>query len=229
MGLNTDVLVFDKNFNVEDFTFILSTKSYKHIGKLNNISRDTVHYKRNLNGANELSFEVYKTLNRDTEKHWNDIIDLKSIYVKESAAVALGLIGDMRAVDSLVKVIESQNGIFDKFSYLKEKAIEALCRLHPNNDRTFNALKKSLKDENPQVRINTLEALLEYETEEANELIKSALKDKDEEVQKNATIAMFNIYGEDILHTIIDSNEYSQTCKDEARNILENELDDYEE
>ncbi len=152
----------------------------------------------------------------------------KSVYIRESAAVALGLIGDMRAVDSLVKIIESQNGIMDKFSYLKEKAIEALCRLNPNNDRTFNALKKSLHDENPQVRINTIEALMDYETEEAISLIKSMLFDKDEEVQRNAVIAMYNITDESILKEILEKKEYSQTCKEEAQNILEEECDENE-
>lgn len=151
----------------------------------------------------------------------------KSVYIRESAAVALGLIGDMRAVDSLVKIIESKNGIMDKFSFLKEKAIEALCRLSPNNDRTFNALKKSLYDQNPQVRINAIEALLDYQTTEADELIQSMLFDKDEEVQKNAVIAMYNIAAEEFMHKIIDDPKYSQICKNEAQNLLEN-LEDYE-
>lgn len=152
----------------------------------------------------------------------------KSVYIRESAAVALGLIGDMRAVDSLVKVIESQNGIMDKFSYLKEKAIEALCRLSPNNDRTFKALKKSLNDENPQVRINTIEALMDYETDEAISLIKNMLFDKDEEVQRNAVIAMYNVTGESILKEILEKKEYSLACKEEAQNILDEEFDEDE-
>lgn len=153
--------------------------------------------------------------------------DEKSVYIRESAAVALGLIGDMRAVDSLVRVLERQNGIMDKFSYLKEKAIEALCRLSPNNDRAFKALKKTLNDENPQVRINAIEALLDYQTPEADELIKSMLFDSDVEVQRNAVIAMYNIGSEDFMYDIIDNPNYSQVCKEEAQNLLDN-IDDYE-
>jgi len=151
----------------------------------------------------------------------------KSVYIRESAAVALGLIGDMRAVDSLVKIIESKNGIMDKFSYLKEKAIEALCRLNPTNDRTFQALKKSLNDENPQVRINSMEALLEYNTQEADELIKTMLFDNNEEVQRNAVIAMYNIAGNDAMQEILKSDKYSIICKQEAQNLMEN-IEDYE-
>ena len=152
----------------------------------------------------------------------------KSVYIRESAAVALGLIGDMRAVDSLVKVLETQNGIMSKFSFLKEKAIEALCRLNPNNDRTFNALKKSLCDENSQVRINAIEAIMEYESEESYSLIKDMLTDCDDEVKRNAVIALYNISGEDILHEIINGDVYDLVCKAEAQCILdeENEQDE---
>lgn len=83
MGFSGNVLKLDKNNNVEDFTFVLSTKNHKHIGKLNNVKRDTVHFKGNLNSANELSFEVNKVLNGETEEHWDRIIDLKSVYVTE--------------------------------------------------------------------------------------------------------------------------------------------------
>ena len=153
----------------------------------------------------------------------------KSVYIRESAAVALGLIGDMRAVDSLVKVLESQNGIMDKFTYLKEKAIEALCRLSPNNDRTFKALKRSINDENPQVRINTIEALMDYDNEEAKDLIKQMLSDEDEDVQKNAVTALYNIDGEEVLKEILNNPVYSEACKNEAREILEDESENDDE
>lgn len=147
----------------------------------------------------------------------------KSIYIRESAAVALGLIGDMRAVDSLVKILETKNGIMDKFTYLKEKAIEAICMLKPDDDRAFHALKNSLNDENPQVRINTIEALMEYETEEAENLIKNMLDDYDDEVKKNAVIALYNLKGVSVLYEIINSGNFAEICKEEARYILEEE------
>lgn len=149
----------------------------------------------------------------------------KSVYIRESAAVALGLIGDIRAVDSLVNILETKNGLMDKFTYLKEKVVEAICKLNPNDDRVFKALKNSLGDENPQVRINTIEALMEYETDEAKALIKKMLKDEDDEVKVNAVIALYNIEGEGILNEIINDSQYSQVCKEEAQNILNNEQD----
>lgn len=83
MGFNANVLKMDKFGNVKDFTFILSTKNYKHLDQLNNVKRETIDFKANLNSANELSFEVYKEVNGEIEKLWKDIIDLKSVYVPE--------------------------------------------------------------------------------------------------------------------------------------------------
>lgn len=149
----------------------------------------------------------------------------KSVYIRESAAVALGLIGDIRAMDSLVNILESKNGIMDKFTYLKEKVVEAICKLNNSDDRAFKVLKSSLCDENPQVRINTIEALMDYETDEAKNLIKKMLEDEDEEVQRNAVIALFNIEGEKVLHEIINNEKSGSVCKEEAAKILENEKD----
>lgn len=51
------------------------------------------------------------------------------------------------------------------------------------------------------------------------------LKDEDDEVKVNAVIALYNIEGEDILNEIINDSQYSQVCKEEAQNILNNEQD----
>ena len=83
MGFNANVLKMDKFGNVKPFTFILSTKNYNHLGQLNNVKHETVDFKAKLNGANELSFEIYKELNGEMEKCWNDIVDLKSIYIPD--------------------------------------------------------------------------------------------------------------------------------------------------
>lgn len=110
----------------------------------------------------------------------------KSVYIRESAATALGLLGDSRAADPLISILETKNGIMDKFTYLKERVIEALSKLTPDNDRAFQALKRSLSDENPQVRISAIEAIMNYEHAESTDLIRKMLKDGDEEVMKNA-------------------------------------------
>ncbi len=151
--------------------------------------------------------------------------DEKSVYLKESAASALGAIGDLRAVDPLVSILESKQGFLDKFSFLKERVIEALGKLNLDNKKVQKALKKSLLDSSPMVRINAIEAIMNSDTENASEIIKDSLKDEDKEVQKNALIAMYNLEGRDILDEVIQSEEYSEYLKEEAQNLI----DEYEE
>lgn len=151
--------------------------------------------------------------------------DEKSVYVKESAAFALGLIGDTSAIDPLVAIMDAKQGIQDKFSFLKEKIIEVLGMLNVNNNKVLNVLKNSLMDSSPMVRINSIEALMNSEFVEAPALIRKALKDEDEEVQKNALIALYNLIGRDILDEVISLPSYSKLLKEEAQNLI----DEYEE
>lgn len=150
--------------------------------------------------------------------------DEKSVYLRESAASALGMLGDIRAVDPLVAILETKKGIIDKFTFLKERAIEALSKLHTSNDRVFKALKNSLMDESPQIRINAIEALMESDDDRACDLIKTCLADEDEEVKKNALIALYNLIGVDVLNEVIESVDYCEFLKQEAKNIY----DEYE-
>ena len=146
----------------------------------------------------------------------------KSVYLRESAASALGMLGDLRAVEPLVSILESQKGIWDKFTFLKEKIIEALSKLKfDDNERVFNALKNSLIDESPQVRINAIEAIMECKNPKAVETIRACLmQDKDEEVKKNAMIALYNLTGREILDEIIESPDFSDKLKMEAVSII---------
>ncbi len=147
----------------------------------------------------------------------------KSVYLRESAVSALGLLGDTRAVDPLVSIIEAKQGIMDKFSFLKERAIEAITRMgFGGNERVFKALKNSLADESSQVRINAIEALMDSDNPKAFDTIKKCmLEDSDEEVKKNALIALYNMSDRSILDEVIKSPKYSDSLKMEAVGILE--------
>ena len=144
-----------------------------------------------------------------------------SVYIKESAAFALGMIGDMKAVESLVSILESKKGIIDKFTFLKERAIEALNKINFKSDRVFKALKNSLIDESAQVRINAIEALMNTDDSRVVDLIKTMLSDSEQEVVKNAVIALYNLVGEEILLEIIHSEESSEFAKLEANSLME--------
>lgn len=152
----------------------------------------------------------------------------KSVYLKESATFALGLLGDTSAIDPLVSILESKQGFIGKFTFLKEKIVEALGKLNFNNKKVMKALKNSLMDSSPMVRINAIEAIMNSEDEESVSLIRPSLNDDDEEVQKNALIALYNLIGRDILDEVINLPSYSEFLKAEAQDIIDNYEEDDE-
>lgn len=145
----------------------------------------------------------------------------KSVYVRESAALALGMIGDSRALDAFVGILEAKKTFLDKFTFLKERVIEALNKIDfSSNKRAVAALKEALNDESPQVRINAIESLMNSNVDEAFDLIWKMLYDTDDEVRKNAVIALYNLEGKDALIRIISDETLDVSCKEEAQDVL---------
>ena len=144
----------------------------------------------------------------------------KSVYLKESATFALGLLGDTTAIEPLISILESKQGFLGKFSFLKEKIVEALGKLNFNNKKIMKALKNSLLDSSPMVRINAIEAIMNGESEDAVSLIKPCLNDENDEVKKNALIALYNLTGRDILDEVIELPIYNDFLKQEAQIII---------
>lgn len=155
-----------------------------------------------------------------------------SVYVKESAVSALGMIGDEKAVDSLVSILESKKGFLDKFTFLKERALEALNKLNFKNDKVYHALEKSLRDESIQVRINAIEVLMNMDEERAEKLIISMLEDRNTEVVQNAVIALYNMKGDEFLEELIDDKNSPANARIQAiklRDELQKEDEDEED
>lgn len=152
--------------------------------------------------------------------------DEKSVYVRESAAVALGMIGDMRAVDPFLHILEGKKSFLDKFTFLKERVIEALSKINVSDSKkVISAFKNALDDESPQVRINAIEGLMNSECDEAYDIIKTKIYDEDEEVIQNAVIALYNLKGKEALFEILKDEKSSNIAKKEADKIYE----EYEE
>jgi len=145
----------------------------------------------------------------------------KSVYLRESAAKALGMLGDERAIDPLISIIETKKGIIDKFTFLKEKTIEALRKLGFKQDRKLNALKKALEDDSPQVRISAMEALCDIDDEIIITLIEPLLYDKEEDVSVSALNALYNIEGKDFVVNLLQKSDLSYCCRQEIYEILE--------
>lgn len=152
----------------------------------------------------------------------------QSVYVKESAVSALGMIGDEKAVDSLISILESKKGFLDKFTFLKERALEALNKINFRHDKVHSALVKSLQDESPQVRINAIEVLMNSDDPKAEELIRGMLEDNNREVVQNAVIALYNMLGENILNEILKDETATDYAKMEALKLQE-DLNEYED
>ena len=104
---------------------------------------------------------------------------------------------------------------------MKERIIKALGKLRiDDDDRGFNALKNSLFDESPHVRINAIEAIMESDNPRAVETIKSCLlDDEDEEVKKNAMIALYNLIGREILDEVAEG-DFPDSLKMEAVSMI---------
>ena len=153
----------------------------------------------------------------------------QSIYLKESATKALGMIGDMRAVEPLVAILESNESFISKFSFLKERILETLRKIGAKDDRTFKAIKKSLLDNSPFVRIDAIEALSELDDDRVIPLIEDRLFDEDEEVAKSAVVALYNILGEEYLFEMRRRPDIPLCCIEEAEAILDDNEDEYNE
>ena len=71
------------NDQVPNFSIVLSTRNHTHLGQLRNINYDSMTCGLHENSADELSFDVYKTLKGEKEINWDNIVDLKLVYIPE--------------------------------------------------------------------------------------------------------------------------------------------------
>jgi len=145
----------------------------------------------------------------------------KSAYIKESAVTALGMLGDKRAIDVFGSIINTKQMFQEKFSYLKEKIVEAMSKLDISRDnKALEILKISILDAVPAVRISAIETLMNSDIEGSFNLIYERLKfDDNLEVQKNALVALYNISDARILNEVING-EYNFELKKLAMEIF---------
>ena len=76
------MIKFSKNNGmIEPFTIILSNRNQEFLGEI--INTQGVNFTGNFNSADELSFSVDKFRDGREERLWDDIFDLRLVYVKE--------------------------------------------------------------------------------------------------------------------------------------------------
>lgn len=158
----------------------------------------------------------------------NLVVDEKesSVYVKESAAKALGMLGDVRAVKPLVEMLGSKKGIFSKFSFLKEQVIEALGRIGPSSDKeTIKALKDSLMDEAPSVRLSAVETLASMGDDSLIKILIPAIYDEEEDVAREAVRGVYSLGGFLELKNLLEDDKMPGWSRDEIEMSFEGEND----
>lgn len=147
--------------------------------------------------------------------------DEKSSYVKESAVVALGNLGDSRALDVFSSILSSKQMFLEKFTFLKERVVEAISKLDVKKDeRAIEILKKTLLESSSRLRIGAIEAIMNIESSESYDLIYDRLLyDDDIEVRKNALIALYNISDRRILDNVI-VGDFPFELKEIAKDLI---------
>lgn len=154
----------------------------------------------------------------------------KSVYIRESAAKALGMLGDIRALDPLINILETKKGIMDKFTFLKERIIEAIGKLGFRDDKTIKVLSNILMDESSCIRLEAIETLSEIDDERVLPLIAKMIYDEEEDVARGAIAALYNIEGEEYLTDLLKKDDLPGWCRDEIETILmDEEEDNYDE
>lgn len=223
--LNFILVVQDVNLKALAIKTIAGYKNTKAVPVLLQCLKDiNSNYKVRFAAADALgkigdknAFEALGTIATDEEE--------KSAYVKESAVIALGNLGDNRAIDVFSSIMSSKQMFLDKFSYLKERIIEAISKLDASRDaRALEILKTSLLEPSSRIRISAIEALMNLDNPQSYDLIYDRLKyDDDFEVQKNAMIALYNLSDRKILDEVI-VGDFSSELKMEAQVLI----DEYE-
>lgn len=153
----------------------------------------------------------------------------KSVYIRESAAKALGMLGDIRALDPLIGILETKKGIIDKFTFLKERIIEAIGKLGFRDDKAIKVLSNALIDESACIRLEAIEALSEVEDDRVLPLIEKMIYDEEEDVARGAITALYNVAGEEFLIDLLRRDNLPGWCKDEIEMTLYEEEEEDEE
>lgn len=76
-------LQMDEDKRPEPFTIYLAHHNHERIGQLINVDQSTVTFVGNLNSADEVSFTVHKYLDGVEEPLWDELYDLRYIYIPE--------------------------------------------------------------------------------------------------------------------------------------------------
>lgn len=76
-----DKFTYDMFYQIECPPIILSSVYHKHYGVIENIDKDSIEFSFNMNGSQEVSFDVYRDMDGHRCSLWNKIKSLRYIYI----------------------------------------------------------------------------------------------------------------------------------------------------
>ena len=148
------------NNRVEDYTIILSNKSFQHYGQLTGIKSNDLQGSFNLNSAQEMSFKVYKyklipdenipyeSIEKFQEYIWSKLVDRKLIYVKELDEYYQIKVSIDDSKDT-VKTVQAKTLCEEELSQLYLHNIE----INTEDDRAINGETVFYNPENPNASL----------------------------------------------------------------------------
>ena len=172
-----------KAFNYDMFErlelpqIILSTKYHKHLGAITNIDKSSINANFNLNSSQEISFDVYKEMDREIDgkivrvecELWDKIIDLKYIFVpdyQEYYSISISIDEDNKTIKHIVGTSACEYELAHRKLYNFECNTEAdiapddyvpTVLYNPNNTKA-SLLHRVLKDKCPDYKIGHVDS-----------------------------------------------------------------------
>lgn len=148
------------NNRVENYTIILSNRSFQHYGQLTGIKFEDTNGSFNLNSANELSFKVYrhklipdenipyKDIEAFQKYIWGNLVDRKLIYIKELDEYYQIKVSIDDSKDT-VKTVQARTLCEEELSQLYLHNIE----INTEDDRAINGETVFYNPENPNASL----------------------------------------------------------------------------
>lgn len=95
----------------DTFTIILCNRDHTKLGKIKNVDFSSTHLKGELANGNEVSFDVYYELDGEKEPLWDELVDLKLVYIPEIEDYLEITITDYDSVEKKKSIVGVNAGI----------------------------------------------------------------------------------------------------------------------
>lgn len=240
VAMGTGIAVFDEpesaEFTHSDDAIKLRTTAIRVLGRLQD-ERAIIPLMSILNNKSEnyrVRLTAAESLGRLGDHHAvTPLLDIvvdereKSAYLKESAVKALGMLGDLRAMEAIIDEMEAKKGFLNKFKFLKEQLFEAVGRIGQPSAKITETLKAALQDDAPTIRMAAVEALGSLGDEDSMAVLTPMVFDRNDEVARAAVEAIYHIGGKPALEQLLELENLPKLLRDVAFNcFLEEGTDD---